>query len=116
MKSIDKKEVVIWLMTLVIVLIICCLLSLCGGNSSERCTGDKTKCERTKCECEASVTANQRVTKHKQHERQKTKCAQNIHGANNSAYITTGGMGVFLTRAAFSVSHGCNGMNRGKNA
>lgn len=22
-------------------------------------TGDKTKCERTKCECEASVTANQ---------------------------------------------------------
>ena len=79
-------------------------------------TGDKTKCERTKCECEASVTANQRVTKHKQHERQKTKCAQNIHGANNSAYITTGGMGVFLTRAAFSVSHGCNGMNRGKNA
>lgn len=22
----------------------------------------------------------------------------------------------FLTRAAFSVSHGCNGMNRGKNA
>ena len=36
MKSIDKKEVVIWLMTLVIVLIICCLLSLCGGNSSER--------------------------------------------------------------------------------
>lgn len=31
MKSIDKKEVVIWLMTLVIVLIICCLLSLCGG-------------------------------------------------------------------------------------
>nr|DAL14355.1 MAG TPA_asm: hypothetical protein [Caudoviricetes sp.] len=83
---------------------------------SIRATGDKTKCERTKCECEASVTANQRVTKHKQHERQKTKCAQNIHGANNSAYITTGGMGVFLTRAAFSVSHGCNGMNRGKNA
>lgn len=83
---------------------------------SENSTGDKTKCERTKCECEASVTANQRVTKHKQHERQKTKCAQNIHGANNSAYITTGGMGVFLTRAAFSVSHGCNGMNRGKNA
>lgn len=36
MKSIDKKEVVIWLMTLVIVLIICCLLGLCGGNSSER--------------------------------------------------------------------------------
>lgn len=79
-------------------------------------TGDKTKCERTKCEYEASVTANQRVTKHEQYERQKTKCAQNIHGANNSAYITTGGMGVFLTRAAFSVSHGCNGMNRGKNA
>lgn len=85
-------------------------------NPDDRITGDKTKCERTKCECEASVTANQRVTKHKQHERQKTKCSQNIHGANNSAYITTGGMGVFLTRAAFSVSHGCNGMNRGKNA
>lgn len=25
----------------------------------EHFTGDKTKCERTKCECEASVTANQ---------------------------------------------------------
>jgi hypothetical protein len=31
MKSIDKKEMVIWLMTLVIVLIICCLLSLLWG-------------------------------------------------------------------------------------
>lgn len=36
MKSIDKKEVVIWLITLIIVLIICCLLSLCGESSSER--------------------------------------------------------------------------------
>ena len=35
MKSIDKKEVVIWLMTLVIVLIICCLLS---RKHSKKCT------------------------------------------------------------------------------
>lgn len=27
--------------------------------AEKRLTGDKTKCERTKCECEASVTANQ---------------------------------------------------------
>lgn len=30
-----------------------------SDNTFALCTGDKTNCERTKCECEASVTANQ---------------------------------------------------------